>query len=300
MCVALLPDTSFGTTTIAGARVTRNGRPQHLVLYGNEPRRQSRYTGGRAEANAIILHIPVAEDRPLTQENFLRTNSLGHLLDDMWAAVPAYNPPTLSRGTRSFGAITKGVSVFQSGIYTWVVANQATAQEISIAFQLVKPELRPNIGAALLDYYLREHPDDALAIGCFPGQTGGQKAEPVAICYDPRDYEVLRMPAIDAHGEIPQFRHPVDVNHRLIVGTDEFDVGGRVHYSELDLIHPDLAAVLPNRVVGVELASVLMANGDFFVDFRRLFDGPRKATMLRAKGSSLDSAEPYQIPMLVS
>jgi hypothetical protein len=285
MCVAL-KDATFGTTTIAGWRRVVGGRRVHAMVYGNEP--FGRFDG----PNAIALPFPIAPGTSFGPANFLPTDGLSHLLDDMWAAVPE---PELERMTMSRAPIGKGgpeVSVFQRGIYTWVSASQIEPELIMAALELVNPAVRPDMPEWALQFYQQVYPGWALAIGCFP-HARGQKAEPVAVQYEPRDWELLHMPAIDAHGETPKMGRNVTVNHRIIVGTEEFGYGGRVLYNEQHRFDPALAAVLPRRVAGAELREVPMLNGDFYVRYGRDGEQPR---LLRTTGIDL-TADAYEIPL---
>jgi hypothetical protein len=281
MCVAL-HDASFGQTTVAGWRFRR--RRTHCLMYGNEP--ANRVT----VANAMLLHIPIAHGTTLTRDNFIPTSGLSLVLDDMWLAAPKFEERVTRGGL--FGVAKGGsVTVFDMGKYTWVAATRADPQQVSAALETVRQDRRPQAGEQLIDFYLRTWPDDALAIACF-SQAGGEATEPAAIEYVPQDWDILRMPAVDAHGEIPGFDRPVTVNHRLIIGTDEFGVGGRVTYRERGRMDPRLREVLPERVVGAELLQVPMANGDFYVDFGRFTQGSdgsetRNGHVLRAHGSEL-------------
>jgi hypothetical protein len=290
VCVAL-HDASFGQTTVAGWRFPR--RQTHCVMYGNEPR--NRVT----VPNAMLLHIPVAHGTTLTRDNFLPTSGLSLVLEDMWLAAPKFE----ERLTRSiqFGVAKGGsVAVFDMGKYTWVAATRADPAQVSAALETVRPDRRPQVGEPLIEFYLRTWPDDALAIACF-NQASGEATEPAAIEYVPQNWDVLRMPAVDAHGEIPGFDRPVTVNHRLIIGTDEFGAGGRVTYREQGRMDPRLREVLPGRVVGAELLQVPMANGDFYVDFGRFtrgHDGSETSNghVLRAHGPAL-TGQADRIPL---
>lgn len=262
-------------------------------MYGNEP-------ANRAGApNAMILHIPVAPNTMLTQANFIPTDGLRRVTSDMWAAVPEREE--LDREVRQYGSPRSKalVTMFDMGAYTWVAANQASSRAISDALEFVRPERRPHVAWPLIDFYLRTWPDDALAIGCF-NQAGGEATEPTCIEYVPADWNILRMPAVDAHGEVPRFDQPVLVNHRLIVGTDEFYLGGHVRYSETIRMDHRLAEVLPRRVVGAELGHIPMPNGDFYVDFNgfRRPAGRDEVDVLRAHGPELTPAA-AEIPMAI-
>lgn len=290
MCVSL-HDASFGQTTVAGWRV--HDRRTHCLMYGNEP--ENRVTA----ANAMLLHIPVAHGTTLTRDNFIPTSGLSLILEDMWRAAP--RPGRLTRGGQPG---FKGISldVFDMGRYTWVAATHAGPGQVSAALETVRPDRRPRIGEQLIEFYLRTWPGDALAIACF-SDAGGEPTEPAVIEYVPRDWDILRMPAVDAHGEIPGFDRPVTVNHRLIAGTDELGAGGRVTYRERDRMDPRLREILPERVAGAELSQVPMANGDFYIDFGRFTQGrdgsdTGSGHVLRASGPELTGqAERIPVPL---
>jgi hypothetical protein len=290
MCVTAFA-ASLGRTAIAGWRNTH--QRTHCLLYGNEP------VNLAGVPNAMILHIPVAPNTTLTRDNFLPTEGLQYLLADMWAAVPKPEE-RLARGMTS-GASSREpeVNVFTMGSYTWVVAARADAGLISDALGLVQADRRPRIGEPLTDFYLRTWPEDALAIGCF-SSASGKPAEPACIEYVPRDWDVLRMPATDAHGHVPDLGELVTVNHRLVVGTGEFGLGGHVAYRERHWMEPRLRDILPQRVVGAEVAGGKLPNGDFYVDFGYLTQGPGGCgAILRAHGAEL-GGEATRIPVLMS
>jgi hypothetical protein len=279
MCVTLY-DARLGRTTIAGWRYLP--RQTHCLLYGNEPENRA------GVANAMILHIPVAYGAALTEQNFLPTEGLRRVLDDMWDAAPKYAELRATRGFTLSAPARGTVSVFTLGAYTWVAATQADAGAVSAALEQVPASRRPAISRGLIEFYLRTWPYDSLAIGCF-SQDSGKATEPVAIEYPPQLWDLLRMPATDAHGEIPDLGARVRVNHRLIVGTGELGFGGRVRYTERHQMDARLAQVLPEQVVAAELADLPMANGDFYVDFRR-FGQEETDTgyVLRSHGAELD------------
>src|SRR5580765_6067361 len=262
MCVTL-HDARLGQTTIAGWRVPE--RRTHCLLYGNEPENRA------GVPNAMILHIPVAPGTELTQENFLPTAGLRFVLEDMWRAAPKFRELRETRGTYGAGLAKGSVSVFTMGAYTWVVANRADADMISDALEWIPEYVRPRISRGLIGFYLRTWPDDALAIGCF-SKAGGK--------------------ATDAHGEIPDLRARVRVNHRLIVGTTELGLGGTVRFREFGTMDARLARLLfagASQVVAAELLDIPMANGDFYVDFAGFGqDDARLGYILRAHGAELD------------
>jgi hypothetical protein len=290
MCVTV-HNATLGRTTIAGWRFPP--RRTHCLLYANEPANRA------GVPNAMILHIPLRPGDVLTEQNFLPTAGLTHVLDDMWEAAPKYEdrgPLRMPYGS----ALTKGVvTVFTMSAYTWVAATRADAGAIGAALGTVHTSRRPQISRGLIEFYLRTWPGDALAIGCF-SRADGRATEPVGIEYRPQSWGLLRMPAVDAHGEIPDLRALVQVNHRLIAGTSELGLGGQVTYRERPTMNPRLAQLLPSRVVAAELPDVPMANGDFYIDFTGLSqDSARHGHLLRARGSELDGSA-SRIPVLLA
>jgi hypothetical protein len=285
-----LYDARLGQTVIAGWRIP--GRGTHAVLYGNEPENLV------AVPNAMILHIPLQRGKVLTQDNFLPTAGLRHVLEDMWAAAPKRQQREV-RGL-SFGVASRGsISVFDMGSYTWVAATHADADEIITALEMVHPDRRPHLSAGLIRFYRQTWPDDALAIGCF-SRAGGGSTEPVGVEYPPQEFRVLRYPAVDAHGHIPAWGEPVFVDHRIIVGTDEFGVGGRVRYREEARMDDRLAGIVPRLVVGAELTRIPMIQGDFYVDFGQDWSpGAGSADLMRASGPELDGRA-KSVPMVLA
>jgi hypothetical protein len=291
MCVTLY-DARLGQTMIAGWRFPR--RRTHCLLYGNEPENLARVP------NAMILHIPLAPGATLTRDNFIPTRGLRYVLEDMWAAAPKY--PRRKTRTLLLGDEPErgSVQVFSMGSYTWVAATHADADEIHDALQQVPLERRPRLlDRELIGFYLENWPYDALAIGCF-SRASGDGTEPACIEYPPQDWDILRYPATDAHGHRPRWGETVEVNHRIIVGTDELGLGGRVRYREAGAMDPRLAEVVPQLVVGAELARVPMVQGDFYVDLSRFGqDEARTGSIMRADGPRLNrGAEP--VPALLA
>src|SRR5687767_2469483 len=75
--------------------------------------------------NAMILHVPTES---LTEADFIPTAKMPNILDDMVLALQPRMRGGFTRG-ESFGA-AKGIFVFEYGIYTNVVVQRASVDEI--------------------------------------------------------------------------------------------------------------------------------------------------------------------------
>jgi len=274
MCVTL-HDARLGRTALAGWRYP--GRQTHCLAYGNEPENRS------GKPNVMLLHIPLAYGAVLTRDNFIPAQGLGRFLEDMWRAAPKWPGGETAR-TLGSREVRGSVSVFSMGSYTWVTATQADPDDIAAALDEVPAHRRPAISRQLIGFYQRTWPY-ALALGCFSTRSG-DPAEPAVIEYPPQDWDILRMPATDAHGTIPAWGERVRVDHRIIIGTGELGLGGPVTYTERNQMDPLLRDTLPSRTVAAEIPGAMLWNGDFYVNFREL---ARNGDVRRANGPVLDA-----------
>ncbi len=212
----------------------------------------------------MLLHLPA---RDMSQANFLDTRSCRSILADM---VTALAPRSRSV---SFGAglVAKGrVQVFEHDIYTVVLASDAIA--IPSALPQVPAPKRPEINAALCAFYARCYPGWPLALCCFDNRQA-QQAAPLLLWYAPLNPNYFLLPALDCHtGEVPRLDEPVEVDHQVMLGSDDFPpgVGSIVDYH--DTIPGEVDAFLPQRVIGRHFSG-RMTNGDFGISAQAMQHG---------------------------
>jgi hypothetical protein len=168
----------------------------------------------------------------------------------------------------SFGAVAKTVQVFDTGIYTVVLAEDA--RDIPSALDRVPPEKRPALNPELFEAYAAWYPGWTMALCCF-SNADAVLADPLLWWYEPMRPEVLFAPALDCHtGRVPDLRQDVAVDHALVVAARDLRGAVRVRYSDdiPDSVKPYLAA----GVVGARLAG-WMRNGDFVLRLAALQRG---------------------------
>lgn len=247
MCVSLA-SAEFSATTIV---VYKRRHPIHgdiVVLgYANTAVNYNR------RPNALVLHFPTAD--PMTQSNFIDTQRVPRFMQDLRSAVQPSARSLSTRGVRSTFA-----EIFTYGIYTVVLASDASA--IPAALEQVPQDKRPDLNPRLFHWYAQQYPGWSIALCCFNNRYA-QQASPLLMWYKPQQTELLIAPTLDCHtGDIPNLYDHVDVDHTLILATDDMRYGEPVMYR--DHISPDLMDFLPLRVVG-RYVSGQYENGDFAV-----------------------------------
>ncbi|MDH3752513.1 MAG: hypothetical protein OEU32_01475 [Acidimicrobiia bacterium] len=260
MCVAAAP-ARFSHTIVYAGEARRDGSIVHVLGYENTaqnrigPRRWFAPWRSSTVGNAMLLHFP-ATPGSMSQANAVDTESCPHILSDM---VRALFPPVASVNFAQALPVDATAEVFDSGIYTVVLASDASA--IPDALQRVPGAKRPAANDELFAWYSRHFAGWPVALCCFDNRDA-HHATPMLWWYEPRFPELLFAPAIDAHtGGLPDLDASVDVDHRVVLGTIDGDGGMPVRYS--DPLDDDVGSLLPERVVGADFAGSRLPNGDF-------------------------------------
>lgn len=225
------------------------------------------------QPNAMLLHLP---GTGMTQDNFVDTTASRDILTAMTRTL---SPPLSRHGAAPGGlprAALPDVEVFEHDIYTVVLARNATL--IPDALGLVPEHKRIPVNRPLFDFYARLYPDYAVALCCFNNRDAARSA-PLLLWYDPLHPDRVELPAIDCHtGGIPAIGGPVDVDHWVVLGTDEespsWNLGPvphdltrwrstRMRWTPEDLAGP-AGPFLPTNIAG-RTYSGMLANGDFMI-----------------------------------
>ncbi len=213
----------------------------------------------------MLLHFPAVEGS-MTQMNVVDTESCPHILTDMVAAA---FPQPASMDTLVQSLAPDTVEVFESGIYTVVLATDATA--IPGALDQVPKPKRPALNDRLFDWYSEQFPGWPVALCCFANRDA-RRATPMLWWYEPRFPGCLFAPAIDSHTcGVPDLNHSVDVDHRVVFGIPAGGLGAPVGYS--DRLPEPVRALLPFHVTGVTYVGARLPNADFVVSVDSLDHG---------------------------
>jgi hypothetical protein len=250
--MTLAPATLSKTILYAAELPDPKGGVLHTLGYGN--------TAVSVGPNAMLLPIP--SKTPMGPENIIDTRSAKNFLKDM---VEAITPKT--RGfARSLGVdgLTKGIQVFDSGSYTVVLAEDASAIPSALGF--VPMAKRPKINQDIFDAYARLYPNSQFALCCWSGLVD---AEPLLWWYKPTDTENLFLPGLDGHdGRAPNLNADVTTDHALIVGTElrAMSQASPVHYTDWRM-GSNVTPYLATRVAGMKTQRS-MRNGDWYFPIR--------------------------------
>jgi hypothetical protein len=222
----------------------------HTLGYGNTTKNLAE------EPNAMILTFPTKT--PMTKANVLNTDGCPNILRDMKNAIEP--PVSGGRGGDSKALLSFEVEVFDSGIYTVVLAQDP--RMISSALNLVSKEKRPPLNPELFEFYARAFPGQPVALCCFNNRDAVE-ADPMFWYYEPEDHTTFILPGVDCHtGESPDPNALVGRDHWLMYGSYRFEegVGDTVLYT--DQIPESTRVFLPDKVVGMKI-EVNSLNGDF-------------------------------------
>lgn len=285
MCVSLKKARFSKTKGFAG-EITIDGVLFHLCGYGNRaangdapPRRrmpggpsfrQRRGNFGWGDSspveasteggNAMLLHFP-AVPGTMNQDSVIDTASAPSFLKDMERAI---QPPASRNGLRRGRTLGKGlpdsIQIFEHDIYTVVLASRA--EDIPAALALVPAAKRPKLNEAIFKAYAEWFPGWTFALCCFNNSEEAE-AKPLLWKYRPARPEYLFFPGMDAHdGGVPDLNADVDVDHAIMVSSDQMaaGAGSEVDYTD----HPSAALrrLLPTQVVG-EVYNTQLKQGDF-------------------------------------
>lgn len=270
MCCSLGP-ARLSRTILYGAEVILEdgGGLVHVVGYQNKAQSLIPSSSGHS-GNAMILPFPAVHGS-MTKANVIETEDCPNILEDLARAV---TPPTRGGAYGSLGLVgsrAARVEVFNTGIYTVVLATDASL--IPEALDQVPDEKRPPFNEAIFDAYADWYPGWSVALCCFNNREA-KDSTPMLWWYDPRNTEELFLPALDCHtGDVPTLGAKVTLDHTIVVGSHQ--MAGMaimpVNYSDVLPLH--VRPYLLNRVVGTQLPPMQVPNGDFFVDVSDLRNG---------------------------
>ena len=213
MCVSVRKgvEAQFANTVLYGAEIA--GPPLvHVLGYQNKVG-----NGGQSAPNAMLLPFP-AVPASMGPSDVLDTSSCPRVLEDIAKAVMPPPAAFLTR-SRSRGAPpTAPVQIFDTGIYTVVLAHSATL--IPDALEQVAVDRRPPPNPALFEAYARWYPDWTMALCCF-NNAHAALATPMVWKYQPSQPEHLFLPTLDCHtGDVPDLQAGVRPDHTIAVGSN--------------------------------------------------------------------------------
>jgi TonB family protein len=231
-CVSLWP-AKFSATRGYIGEARLKGKLVHLLAYQNDvvnlaikpishgPFKTKAYgpiesAAIAAQGNAMLLPIP-AKPGSMTRFNVVNSSTCRHFLQDMERAIRFARPRRRPRSELSGGKSAPAVQVFDTDLYTVVLAK--SARDIPGALSRVPAEKRPAINPAIFEAYDVWYPGWTFALCCF--NTAKQaSARPLVWWYEPLDPGTLFFPAIDAHdGRPPDLQGNVQVDHVIAVGS---------------------------------------------------------------------------------
>ncbi len=275
MCVSVAA-ARFAETIVYAGEARQNGELVHVAGYQNTAenrvargplrRLQRRLTGdGGSTGNAMILHFPAVAGT-MSQSNVLATDDCPRILRDM---VSALQVPVADLA-QSVPTTAATVEVFESGIYTVVLA--ADARAIPAAFDQIPERKRPQLNSELFGWYHTTFPGWPVALCCFDN-TERIRATPMLWWYRPTYPDWLFAPAIDCHtGAIPDLDSQVSVDHWVILGSPAMSTDRGVGVTYRDQVPEALASYLPDRVTGRYVGGRLR-NADFVMPLAAVRQG---------------------------
>lgn len=275
MCVSLAP-AKFSKTTLYIGEALKGNKLVHVLGYQNTaqnlsdvPQVLSSARRQRTDAfwesmmdelpgttgNAMILPFPAAEE--MTEENVIDTSGCKRILKDMASAI---RPSTRGGALLSASYGAKSVRVFDTGIYTVVLATAPTL--IPGVLNQVPEAKRPPLNEEVFEAYEKWYPGWQVALCCF-NNSEAVEADPLMWWYEPKFPKGLFAPGLDSHtGGVPVLDSDVDVDHTIVLGSYRMgEKGYEVRYSDKSV--PDATmALLPDRVIGESFGGSYR-NGDF-------------------------------------
>jgi hypothetical protein len=256
MCCTLRP-AELSKTILYSGEAEYETKLVHVIGYQN--RAKNRFNG----PNAMILPFPARE--VMGARNCLETEGMRWLMNDLAAAVDI---PRLTRGFSPKMAIlgsSRAVSVFESGTYTVVLADDA--RDIPLALGRVPEEKRPDLNDDIFEAYAKWYPQWPIALCCFESKKE-MEPDPLLWWFEPRDERVLFAPALDSHNGLPpDLTEHVRVDHTVVFGSTRASRGIPVRFHRVVPSH--VSRFIADRVVGQKFHSSLK-NGDFAIPVERL------------------------------
>jgi hypothetical protein len=246
MCVTL-GAAKLSNTIVYAAERTHLGRQVHVLGYQNKAENYER------GVNAMILPIPA---KSLTAENAVDMSGCKEVLKSYRNALM----PTGMKGGPSTGrSLLLGlrsveVSVFKTGSYTVVVANEPRVLPEVVAS--VAPGV--HINPILMDAYAKAYDGWRVAVCLFEQRL---ESEPLMFQFDPLYPEHLFVPTLDAHdGHAPKPSAILD--HTIVFGAEL--QGEIVRWMGGKPPADDVAPFFADRVIGFTVNDGV-ANGDHWL-----------------------------------
>lgn len=271
MCVffgeaAVVPREHYGGTIVGlSEAMVHNLGYRHTFFYQNNVANLSN------GANCMLLHVPA---RSLTQTDFIGTEDHMKICENM---VDTLQPPVLSRSMVETKDVTLGfshnVEVFDHGVYTMVVAKNAT--DIIPSLNRVRVDRRPSmVQPELMEFYQRYFPDWFFVLCCFNNREV-KTAPPIMFTYEPLFSNRFVAPGIDSHtGDSPDLSTKVDVDHWVIMGSHEakHPALARVYYDKWERMDTMMKTALPKYIMGKRIRGK-QKNADFLMSPQQLTTG---------------------------
>ncbi len=261
MCVTFKPAALSRTVVYAGES-THKGKYVHVLGYQNHARNRA---GG---PNAMILPIPSAA--MMGPENVVDISKTKRILRNYEKALePQYKSSSSDTRSRGFSK-SLSIQVFETGIYTVVMAANASAAEIEKALNLVPTNKRPALNPELLGAYSAWYPGWTIAVCCFM-QTHDEP-DPLVWWYEPMNHQRFFVPTLDSHtGEVPDVLSDVELDHTFVFGSTITPDGVGVEINN----EAELSRFLPTKVSGKHSASgphISTPNGDRWLDVDQIMN----------------------------
>lgn len=258
MCCTLRP-AALSNTILYSGEALNEGKLVHVLGYQNRARNLF------AGPNAMILPFPA--EAKMGRANCLNGTGLRWLMKNL------AEPFEMKRIMRSMGSSksallgSRGISVFESGEYTVVLADDA--RDIPTALDKVPEAKRPELNEEVFDSYAKWYPNWPIALCCFESRKE-MEPDPLLWWFEPMDEKVLFAPALDAHnGSAPDLSAQVRVDHTVVFGSTRTPRGATVRYRSAVPQH--VVPFMPGRVVGHDFKGS-QQNGDFAIPVSRLTD----------------------------
>ena len=269
MCISLHPARFSGTVLcLSEALHPVTGRFVNTLVYENV--RENRKPDGGP--NAMLLHFP---SKGMTRENLIDTRDFRGFTKDL---IEAVRPRPRSSSNIQLKSATLGggrVEVFKHDIYDMVLAQNAA--DIPGSLGTVDKEKRPDLNLEVFDYYGsdRNYDDWSFLLCCFDN-LDAQKAAPIMAWYEPLMPNRVMLPGLDAHGIAPDLKEDVEVDHWVILGSQEKKSSHMqpVNYTQAGPKMTSLARTLLPKYVSGRHFSGRMRNGDFVGPVSAFAEGP--------------------------
>jgi hypothetical protein len=232
MCITINPAYIDGTR-LAG--FSKGGL--HTIFYGVDGMNSS------GEKNSLCFSVNT-DDPTFGSKNFIAVSqapSLTERLKEEYLEVEGDG----SRGMGMAKGISYGIEIFDVGSWKVAVARAVTTKDILDALETIPEECRPEVPAEFLNLFVAI--GDPIVMACLK-PSEGETMEDLVYSFVPRDPDVLVLPALDGHGELPE-NDLVERRHYIFAAAEGTKAAYTVDVSEwIDTI-PALDKLLPYEVV---------------------------------------------------